>query len=117
WALRRLVDAKEVRGGLRLEQSLRSALAFFEPRITTAFVFGSVARREQDWDSDLDLLVVGDVRLKELAGALRGAERSLGRVINPVLYSAEAFRDKYQAGDPFLLDVVRGDKIFLKGDS
>jgi predicted nucleotidyltransferase len=116
-ALARLVNAKEVRGGVRLERLLRTALDPFEDRIKAAFVFGSVARREQTRDSDIDLLVIGDVRLKELAGALHPAEQALGRVINPALYTLATFRDKYQAGDPFLLEVVRKEKIFLKGDS
>jgi predicted nucleotidyltransferase len=116
-ALKWLVNAKEVRGGVSLERRQGAAQEAFDERIALAFVFGSVARREQDPDSDLDLLVVGDVRLKEMAGSLRGAEQALGRVINPALYTPTSFRDKYQAGDPFLLEVVRNDKIFLKGDS
>jgi predicted nucleotidyltransferase/transcriptional regulator with XRE-family HTH domain len=116
-ALARLVAAKEVRGGLRLERLVSAALAPFAQRIALAFIFGSVARREQHQDSDIDLLVVGDIRLKELAGELRTAEQVLGRVINPALYTRTTFRDKYQAGDPFLLDIVRNQKIFLKGDS
>ena len=82
-----------------------------------AFIFGSVARREQNRDSDIDLLVIGQVRLKELAVALHSAEKAAGRIINPVLYSPESFKDKYQAGDPFLLEIVRREKIYLKGNA
>ena len=60
-------------------------------------------------------MVVGDVRLKDLAVALHTAEQSLGRTVNPVLFSAEKFREQYREGNPFLLDVVRKEKIFLKG--
>jgi predicted nucleotidyltransferase len=115
-ALGHLVDAKEVRGGLRLERLLNVALASFAHRMTIALVFGSVARHEQNRDSDIDLLIVGDVRLKELVPQLRTAEQILGRVINPALYTPDSFREKYQAGDPFLLEVVRNQKIFLKGN-
>jgi predicted nucleotidyltransferase len=115
-ALGQLVDAKEIRGGLRLERLLNVALAPFAHRMTMAFVFGSVARHEQNRDSDIDLLIIGDVRLKELVSELRTAEQALGRVINPVLYTPESFREKYHAGDPFLLEVVRNQKIFLKGN-
>jgi predicted nucleotidyltransferase len=114
-ALEWLVGAREVRGGVRLERLLGDALAPFGDRITLAFVFGSVARREQGPDSDIDLLIVGDVRLKEVAAPLHTAEQALGRVINPALYTPASFKEKYQAGDPFLLEVVRNDKLFLKG--
>lgn len=114
-ALEALVTAKELHGGVRLERLLGDALAPFGDRITVAFVFGSVARREQDRDSDVDLLIVGEVRLKEVTAALHPAEQGLGRVINPALYTPASFKEKYQAGDPFLLEVVRNDKLFLKG--
>jgi predicted nucleotidyltransferase len=117
YALGWLVNAKEVHGGVRLERLLGDALATFGERISLAFVFGSVARREQGRDSDLDLLLVGDVRLKEVAPALHSAGQHLGRTINPALYTPASFKEKYQAGDPFLLEIVRKDKLFLKGGS
>ena len=36
-------------------------------------------------------------------------------MVNPVLFSAEKFREQYRQGNPLLLDVVRKEKIFLKG--
>jgi predicted nucleotidyltransferase len=114
-ALNRLLSAKEVRGGVRLERLLGDALAGLGGRVALALVFGSVARREQGHDSDIDLLIIGDVRLKEVAAALHTAEQGLGRVINPALYSPESFQEKYQAGDPFLLEIARNEKLFLKG--
>ena len=92
-------------------------LAPLGTRVAIAFVFGSVARRQQDHDSDIDLLIVGEVRLKELSPCLHSLEKTLGRVVNPAIYSETSFKEKYQAGDPFLLDIVRNEKIFLKGSS
>ena len=110
-----LVGLKEIQGSRRLDRVLGDALAPVAERITMAFVFGSVARDEQVRDSDIDLMVIGDVRLKEIAPALHSAEQILGRPVNPVLFSPEKFREQYRQGNPFLLDVVRKDKIFLKG--
>jgi predicted nucleotidyltransferase len=114
-ALERLVEARELRACLRLEGILRDALRSLDPHIAIAFVYGSVARGKQGHDSDIDLMIIGNVRLKELSGALRGAERVLGRRISPVLYTPMSFRKKYQAGDPFLTHVLRNDRIFIKG--
>jgi predicted nucleotidyltransferase len=110
-----IVGLKEVHGGRRLEQVLADALNSFGERIRLAFIFGSVARLEQTRDSDIDIMIVGDVRLKDLAVALHAPEQVLGRTINPVLFSSERFREQYREGNPFLLDVTRKEKVFLKG--
>ena len=113
--LEMIVAMKEIHGGRLLERILGDALTPFGEGIKIAFVFGSVARLEQIRDSDIDLMVVGDVRLKDLAPALNTAEQTLGRTVNPVIFSPERFREQYREGNPFLLDVVRKEKIFLKG--
>jgi predicted nucleotidyltransferase/transcriptional regulator with XRE-family HTH domain len=111
----RIVAMKEVHGRSRLERLLGDTLAPFGDQIKIAFVFGSVARGEQVRESDVDVMIIGDVRLKDLAVALHAPEQTLGRTVNPVLYHPEKFRDQYREGNPFLLGVVRKDKIFLKG--
>ena len=109
--LEALATAREIRQGLRLESVLRDSLDPLRDRIEIAFVFGSTARNRQTKDSDIDLLIIGDVNLKGLSGPLGEAERTLGRRINPAIYTRESFREKYQAGNPFLLDVYRREKI------
>jgi predicted nucleotidyltransferase len=112
----KIVAMKELHGGRRLERLLGDALTPWEDLIKIAFVFGSVARLEQVQESDLDLMIIGEVRLKDLAAALYASEQILGRAVNPVLFSREKFREQYREGNPFLLDVVRKEKIFLKGN-
>ncbi len=111
----RIVAMKEIHGGRRLQRLFGDALAPFSELIKIAFIFGSVARLEQVRDSDIDLIIVGDVRLKDLAAALHASEQILGRTVNPVLFSLAKFREQYREGNPFLLDVVRKEKIYLKG--
>jgi len=113
--LTRIVAMKEIHGGRRLQRLFGDALRPFGDLIRIAFVFGSVARLEQVRDSDIDLMIVGDVRLKDLAAALHASEQTLGRTVNPVLFSLAKFREQYREGNPFLLDVVRKEKIYLKG--
>jgi predicted nucleotidyltransferase/transcriptional regulator with XRE-family HTH domain len=113
--LEKIVAMKEIHGGQRLKRLLDSALTPFEDLIKIAFVYGSVARLEQIQASDIDLMILGDIRLKDLAAALHPAEQILGRTVNPVLFSTDKFRDQFREGNPFLLDVVRKEKIFLKG--
>ncbi|HET6880289.1 MAG TPA: nucleotidyltransferase domain-containing protein, partial [Pirellulales bacterium] len=112
-SLRELANARAVRGGLRLETVLADSLRPVVGAIELSFVFGSTARNRQTQDSDIDLLILGEVTLKDLSAPLRKAESTLGRRINPAIYTLDAFRRKYQAGDPFLLDVYRREKLFV----
>jgi len=91
---------------------------FLEPsasRIRYAGVFGSVARGEQRADSDVDLLLVGDVRLSELAVPLHEAEAALGMRVSPTLMSEDEYRSRRQNGDYFLEKVLAGELIALWG--
>ena len=99
-----------------LVPTLQTTLRPLERRIVCAFVYGSVARREEHARSDIDLLVVGEAGLADLTPALRRAEGRLGREINVTSYSPAEFRRKASAKDHFLSEVLRGPKQFVKGD-
>jgi predicted nucleotidyltransferase len=96
--------------------TLRRILAPLDGRIACAFVYGSIARSEEHAASDIDLLVVGNVGLADLTPALRQAEVRLGREVNVTSYSAAEFRKKATAKDHFLSEILRGHKLFVKGD-
>jgi predicted nucleotidyltransferase len=83
--------------------------------IVCAFIYGSVARMEEHTSSDVDLIVMGEMGLADLAPVLRKAENRLGREVNATSYSAAEFRKKVAAGDHFLATVLRGPKYFVKG--
>ena len=66
----------------------------FRERINVAFVYGSFARQEEQPTSDVDLMVIGRVGLAELAPALRKAEETLLRPVNPSIYAPEEIANK-----------------------
>src|SRR5436190_13240528 len=68
-----------------LADVLKEALQPFSDLIDFAFIYGSVARNQEVSESDIDLMIIGPVRLVELSSALREAERRIQRVINPAL--------------------------------
>ena len=84
--------------------------------IDVAFVFGSLATGNGKAASDIDLFVIGEVGLRALSPALRRAADTVGREINPVTMTATEFR-KRRAKDPFLVDVLGKEKLFVKGDA
>jgi predicted nucleotidyltransferase len=97
-------------------QVLRVALAAIADRISVGFIYGSMARQEERAESDIDLLVVGNITLEDVLGCVSDVESSLGRAINPTVYSSAEFKIKLASGNHFLNSVVRGEKIFLIGD-
>jgi uncharacterized protein len=94
---------------------LRDALAPLADRIDCAFVYGSIARGQERSDSDIDLMVIGDVRLNNLAAVTSNARGTLGREINPRRYRAEEFAKRVAAKDHFLTSVLSKPKLFVIG--
>jgi predicted nucleotidyltransferase len=95
---------------------LREEVDAFGDRIKLAFVYGSTARSEESSESDVDLMIVGDVGLSDLVPLLRRAERRFGRPVNPTVYSSKEFKTKARNHDHFLTTVLRGAKQFVKGN-
>jgi predicted nucleotidyltransferase len=94
---------------------LRAALEPLAERILAAFVYGSVAREEETAQSDIDLMIIGEVELDETLSRLSKPEGSLGRPVNPTVYSAKEFKQKMASGNHFLNAVMKDKKIFLMG--
>jgi len=87
-----------------------------EDRIEIAFIYGSYAANQETTASDIDLFVIGELSSRELHSAVREAEKILHREVNYTLFSPEEFRQKAQARQGFVLNVLEGPRIFLKGD-
>lgn len=94
---------------------LKEALKPFWDTIALAYIFGSIARNERGAHSDIDLMLIGDLKMSALALPLRKAESELGAEINATLYTAAEYRDGLNQGKHFLKTVHCGQKIFLKG--
>jgi predicted nucleotidyltransferase len=95
---------------------LRSALSKISGNIAVAFVYGSIARRQERAESDIDLMVIGTATLEDVLGAVSGVEPAIGRPVNPNVYPVVEFRNKLAHGNHFLTSVLSGEKIFLVGD-
>ncbi|MGI8738953.1 MAG: nucleotidyltransferase domain-containing protein [Gammaproteobacteria bacterium] len=110
---------EDLRGILRrtagVADVLKGALQPLSEKIVAAFVYGSVARGDERAGSDLDLMVIGEVKLVELVEALTKAAETLRREINPNVYSRREFRTRLTAGEPFLRRVMDDKKILFIG--
>jgi len=92
---------------------LRNALN--TEKIKFAFVFGSFARGEENAESDIDLMVIGNLGLRDVTRLLSDTEGKILREINPHVYSENEFSKKYKQQDHFVSQVVAGPKIFIIG--
>jgi predicted nucleotidyltransferase len=99
-----------------LADVLVQALVPGAPKLRLAFVFGSVARGQETSGSDVDVLLIGDLGFREAVELLHPCQATLGREVNPKLFSASEFTDK-AATEPFLIDVLAKPKIFLIGNA
>ena len=95
---------------------LHSALEPLAEQVTVAFVYGSVVRQEETAASDIDLTIIGQVELDDVLARLSAPENTLGRTINPTVYSSKEFRKKLKDGNHFLNSVIDGQKVFLIGN-
>jgi predicted nucleotidyltransferase len=101
-----------LRGSVGIIPTLTSALAGVD-RIESAYLFGSFARNEQDEASDIDLLLMGEPDVAELAIEVAKAERILRREVNYSIFKPDEFDQKLANKDPFLTDVWQGKRIEL----
>jgi DNA-binding transcriptional ArsR family regulator len=92
---------------------LREALA--HPGIRLAFVFGSVAAGAEKAESDIDLMVIGAVSLRQLSKLLSGVSAKVGREINPHVFTVEEFVRRKKARDHFVGTVSGAPKLFVIG--
>jgi uncharacterized protein len=97
-------------------QLLGSALEPLGDRIKLALVYGSLARRDETAQSDIDLMVVGKVELEEVLARLDKVEKQIQRPINATVYTSKEFRAKLTSGNHFVRSVVRGPKVVIVGD-
>lgn len=83
--------------------------------LKAAFIYGSLARGEEGAESDVDLMLLGNVSTMELSPKLRAIEVAVGRQINPTVYSLHEFAKKVTEKNHFLRTVLKNKKIMLVG--
>lgn len=87
-----------------------------DDQMDLAFIYGSMAKGEDIASSDIDLLVVSDsLAFADLMNVLMDAEQSLGRPVNPSIYTKEQIRKKLKQKSVFLTRVMDQPKIWVKG--
>jgi predicted nucleotidyltransferase len=99
-----------------LADVLRAALAPMTARIDAAFIYGSIAKRQDTSSSDVDLMIISDtLRYPDLFAAIEGASARLSRAVNPTIYTSAELTRRIQRRTAFITKVLGQPKIWLIG--
>lgn len=105
-----------VRKTVGLAEPLRVALAPLAPQIKAAFVYGSIAKKEDTSSSDIDLMLVSDtLTFADVVLALQAVTELLGREVNPNIYTVQDFAKRLREGGSFVTRVMAQPKVWLIG--
>lgn len=101
-----------------LVEPIREALAPVSPDIKLAFVYGSVAKREDTASSDIDLMVVSDsLTYGDVFSALENVIKQLQRTVNPTVYSEAELKNRIKKEDGFVKRVMSQPKLWVIGSA
>ena len=99
-----------------LAEPLRAVLKPLSAQIRAAFVYGSVAKATDQSKSDIDLMVISDtLTYGEVFGALERVTRTVGRQVNPTVYTAAEFSKRALAESAFVTRVLEQPKLWVIG--
>jgi predicted nucleotidyltransferase len=99
-----------------LAEPLRDALGPFAKDIRAAFVYGSVAKREDVATSDIDVMLISDsLTYVDVIPALEKTSERLGRPVNPTIFSSKDLSRRLKSDSAFVKRVLSQPKIWLIG--
>jgi len=81
-----------------------------------AFVFGSIAKGTENSNSDVDLMLIGDINQDAFTSALSSIEGKIAREINYHIYSNQEIIKKIKEKDGFVSNIFLSPIIKLKGN-
>lgn len=85
--------------------------------IKSAFIYGSISKDKERRSSDVDLMIIGDVRVDEVYSRISEAEDKLKREINVDVVSPDEWKRRKQKKDSYVLDILKNKHIFILGDA
>ena len=99
-----------------IRETISSALSSLSGKIEWAFIYGSVAAGKETTESDIDLMIVGDIGFSEVVGLLNPLRETLGREINPKIYDEEEWNTMKIKENPFVQEILLKPRIDVIGN-
>jgi hypothetical protein len=85
-------------------------------RIKYAMFSGRFLRKMKEAPDEVDLLIVGNIVLPELALLVREEEKRLNTEINYTVMTEDEFSFRRKKRDPFIISILAGSRVVLIGD-
>lgn len=85
-------------------------------RIKYAMFSGRFLRKMKELPDEVDLLIVGNIVLPELALLVREEEKRLSTEINYTVMTEDEFDFRKKKRDPFIISILSGSRVMLIGD-
>ena len=85
-------------------------------KIKFALIFGSFAKGVETPTSDVDTLIVGDVKEDDILRSISKTERRIGREINFILWTEKEFLQKVRENIPLIKEISKTPIIMIVGD-
>lgn len=98
-----------------LPAEIKAALQPLAAKIRFATLYGSLAKGLNHARSDVDLLIVGDLNLKQALAAIMPVEAHIGREISVRTYRTKDFHARRKKGEYFINNVMSGPLTPLIG--
>jgi predicted nucleotidyltransferase len=99
-----------------LAEPLRQALSPLRGKIHAAFIYGSVAKRQDTAVSDVDLMVLSDeLNYGDVFLVIDRVSTWLGRTVNPTILSRQEFEKRVKGPEAFLTRLLAQPKIWVIG--
>jgi DNA-binding transcriptional ArsR family regulator len=77
---------------------------------------GKFAQRKNRGVNEVDILIVGTIKSKELEPLLKAEEKLRGHEINYTIMTEEEFEFRKTRRDPFLQEILTGGRVMIIGD-
>ncbi|NMC36194.1 hypothetical protein GYA49_04065 [Candidatus Beckwithbacteria bacterium] len=85
-------------------------------KIRFAVLSGKFSRHRPHNETDVDLLIVGEIVIPQVASVVAKFEKELDREINYSVMTKEEFDFRKKRRDPFITQILMGSRIMLLGD-
>jgi len=102
------------RQGGELVDDLKKAIGAMKG-VSAAAVFGSFARQDTNAQSDIDVLVIGELSELKVNAALKPLSRKHARDFNATVMAAAEFQRLASRADGFVMEILERPIIDLKG--
>lgn len=105
-----------VERSIGIKNELKLVLEPLADKISVAFIYGSVARETDTVKSDVDLIVIGEIGLIDLAAELSRLEKRFRREFNVKCYTQKEFASKLRNNNHFVTSIMEEEKTFIVGN-